>query len=195
MMRYSKKEIFSIPNILSYIRLALIPIFVHVYLNVETASFHLISTCILAFASISDFLDGKIARSFNMITDLGKILDPIADKIYQFTLAAVLMYHYPLMGIVIAIMAIEDAMLLFFGYYVYAQYQRHIPQAKMPGKIASAVYFVFTIFLAAFDLTGSIVSIIMIAMMTILMAYACMSYGLELFNYYKQGKAIGNGQS
>ena len=105
------------------------------------------------------------------------------------------MYHYPLMGIVIAIMAIEDAMLLFFGYYVYARYQRHIPQAKMPGKIASAVYFVFTIFLAAFDLSQSLISTMMIAVMTLLMAYACMSYSLELFHYYREGRALRNGES
>lgn len=72
-----KNKIFSIPNILSFIRIALIPIIVYNLL----ADNYIFSAILIVLSGITDVVDGYIARHFNMITPLGKALDPIADKL------------------------------------------------------------------------------------------------------------------
>ena len=84
----SKKDIITIPNLLSLLRLGLIPFYTSLYLhgNIPLASI------LLAISCMTDLLDGFIARRFHMISDLGKFLDPLADKITWKHLAL----HFPL---------------------------------------------------------------------------------------------------
>ncbi len=183
-----KEEIFSIPNIMSFLRFLLIPLFLYFYFTVERSSTHLISTGILIFSSITDGLDGYIARHYHMVTELGKVLDPIADKFNQFVLACVLMTTYPLFALVLVIIIMEDSLLLFGGYYIYDVTKRHLGQAHLPGKIATAVYFVFSIILVAFDLSSSSLSLLMILSMAALMFYAMVYYGMGLWTLYFHGE-------
>lgn len=87
---YSKK-IFTIPNVISMFRLFLIPVFIWSYLVVEN---DILTIVILALSGISDIVDGFIARKFNMISDLGKVLDPIADKFTQFSVIICLIFKF-----------------------------------------------------------------------------------------------------
>ena len=73
------KEVFSIPNIISYIRIALIPVFIDLYYDEQYGA----AFAVLVASFFSDGIDGFIARRFNMITELGKALDPVADKLSQ----------------------------------------------------------------------------------------------------------------
>jgi cardiolipin synthase len=77
---YSREEFTSIPNMLSFLRLALVPVFLWLLLS-DHPGFALL---VLAFAGFTDWLDGHIARRYNMITPLGKVLDPMADRLYIF---------------------------------------------------------------------------------------------------------------
>ena len=75
-----RKQIFSIPNILGYFRILLLPLIVWRYVTADSiAEFHM-AAVIIGISGITDFLDGFIARKFNMITNLGKIVDPVAEK-------------------------------------------------------------------------------------------------------------------
>ena len=76
-----KKDIFSIPNILSFVRILLIPIFVWLYVTAGTSGEYYLAAAVVVASGITDFLDGQIARRCNMITEFGKFLDPLADKI------------------------------------------------------------------------------------------------------------------
>lgn len=75
-----KKDVFTIPNLLSLFRLVLIPVYVAIYLNAQELWEYFLAAAILAVSCLTDMIDGKIARHYNMISTLGKILDPIADK-------------------------------------------------------------------------------------------------------------------
>lgn len=75
----------TIPNLLSLIRILLVPVFAVLFLDQN----YLWAIIVLAFSGFTDFLDGKIARKFNQISALGKLLDPIADKLSQITIAVV----------------------------------------------------------------------------------------------------------
>lgn len=79
----------TIPNLLSLIRILLVPVFAVLFLNENIEHNYLWAIIVLAFSGFTDFLDGKIARKFNQISALGKLLDPIADKLSQITIAIV----------------------------------------------------------------------------------------------------------
>ncbi len=71
----------NLPNKLTLLRIILVPFFVAALL-IDSIPFHyIIALVIFAIASITDMLDGKIARKYNMVTDFGKFADPLADKI------------------------------------------------------------------------------------------------------------------
>ena len=76
------EKIFSIPNILSMIRILLVPVFAILYF-VKVKDHYLYAALVLLLSGASDVLDGIIARKFNMITAFGKLLDPLADKLTQ----------------------------------------------------------------------------------------------------------------
>lgn len=88
------KELFkgclTIPNLLSVIRILLVPGFVYYFLNDNRIA----AIVFLALSGLSDFLDGKIARKFNQISAMGKLLDPLADKLTQLAIAVVLFWQF-----------------------------------------------------------------------------------------------------
>ena len=89
-----KKDFFTIPNMLSLFRLLLIPVYIIIYLNADEDIDYYIAGGILAVSCLTDLIDGKIARHFNMISNVGKILDPFADKMTQFALIVCLVIRY-----------------------------------------------------------------------------------------------------
>jgi cardiolipin synthase len=72
--------VWTVPNVLSLVRLALVPLFLFLILTAQDA----LALVVLIFSSVSDFLDGIIARRFNQITRLGQLLDPAADRLFIF---------------------------------------------------------------------------------------------------------------
>ena len=94
MNKITLKEFFNIPNCLCYFRIILIPVFFVFYFQAEGQMDYIISALILIVSGFTDFLDGYIARKYDMITDFGKLIDPIADKLTQFSVAVALIYTY-----------------------------------------------------------------------------------------------------
>ena len=75
----------NLPNKISLARIALIPVFIALYYLTVIPHNFLYATIVFAVAAFTDFLDGHIARKYNLVTDLGKFLDPIADKVLVLT--------------------------------------------------------------------------------------------------------------
>ena len=75
-----KSSFFTVPNILTLVRLCLIPVIIYVYCFKKMYSLTLL---LVILSAATDVVDGIIARHFNLVTDVGKILDPIADKLTQ----------------------------------------------------------------------------------------------------------------
>ena len=88
------KELFkgcmTIPNLLSVVSVLLVPFFVYYYLNGDRVT----AIILLVASGLTDFLDGKIARKFNQISAMGKLLDPLADKLTQLAIAVVLFWQF-----------------------------------------------------------------------------------------------------
>ena len=118
-MKNRKKDILNIPNLLSLFRIALIPVYMYIYLNAKESRDYLISGIILAISCLTDMVDGKIARHFNMITPLGKLLDPIADKFTQLVLTICLSLKYPTMRPVLILFLIKEFFQFFAALITY----------------------------------------------------------------------------
>lgn len=100
-----KNKILTIPNILSFFRLALIPIFVRAYCGAEQYG---LTAALLVISGVTDVLDGFIARHFDMVSDLGKALDPVADKLTQLAMLVCLVTRFPLMLIPLIVLLVKE---------------------------------------------------------------------------------------
>lgn len=144
-----KKEIFTIPNLLSMFRLVLIPVYVVIYLRATTPMEYILAGSILAASCLTDMVDGQIARHFNMISNLGKILDPVADKATQFTLTLCLSLKYPALQPVLILFVIKESFQLIAMILSY-RHGKVLPGALLPGKICTVVLFISLIAMVLF---------------------------------------------
>jgi Phosphatidylglycerophosphate synthase len=175
----------NIPNMLSVFRLCLVPAFVILYFSgLVHAKYYAALTYFLA--SFTDFLDGYIARRFNLITNLGRVLDPLGDK--MFTLAA------------LSCLAIDEiiplwALCLFFtkemlmgigGLWVHKRLQKEMPSANMLGKTATVLFFVVCVILLVVDVPKN-VSIPLISAALSVSMMALVSYLISFFKLINEG--------
>lgn len=100
-----KGRIFTIPNLLSSIRLLLIPLFLWFYLAKDDVT---ATVVLLALSALTDMLDGFIARHFDCVSDLGKALDPVADKLTQLAMLICLLFRFPRMIILIIVLSVKE---------------------------------------------------------------------------------------
>lgn len=141
-----KKEILTIPNLLSLFRLILIPVYITIYLNAQNTTDYYVAAGILAVSCLTDLIDGKIARHFNMISTVGKILDPFADKATQFTLIICLAVNYNVLWYLVALFVVKESFQLIAG-SINLKKGRMLKGALISGKICTAVLFVSLIFM------------------------------------------------
>ena len=163
-MQFKKKDLWTIPNIICYMRVGMIPFIIYFYLHEK---FH-IASILLLISTFSDLIDGTIARKFNMVTDLGKILDPVADKLTHASLVICLMFRYTWMRMLFALMVCKE------GYMAWKGIQ-NLKKGKMMngayncGKVCTASLFIGLFFLFLFpnisvSLANTIIGFLMIVM-------------------------------
>lgn len=136
-----KKEILTVPNLLSLFRLALIPVYVVIYLNAKRPTHYFLSAAILAVSCLTDMIDGKIARRYNMVTTVGKILDPLADKATQFTLIICLAIKHPVLWYLVGLFVVKESFQLLAGLFHLSK-GRMLNGALITGKVCTTVLFV-----------------------------------------------------
>jgi len=140
-MKFKREDFFSLPNILTYIRILLVPLFCVVYCNATTISDHIWSIVIVLISAATDILDGYIARNWNMITDWGKIIDPIADKAMQAAIMFCIVIKYHWVGILIGLYAIKEITSLCLSAYLFKK-GKHIDGAKWYGKVCTVILYI-----------------------------------------------------
>lgn len=123
-----------VPNILSFLRLVLCPVFVWVFFNVSPQS----AFWVFIAASLLDVIDGFFARKFNAITNLGKILDPVADKALQLSAVICFTVEKIIPLFVIAVLGLKELTMLIGGGII-SKRQNNMVYSNTFGKIASFV--------------------------------------------------------
>ena len=136
----NKKEIFSIPNIMGYFRILLIPLFSWLYCTADSAGDYYAAAAVVGISGLTDMFDGKIARRFNMITELGKFIDPLADKLTQAALLICLAIRYPLMRAVLVLFIIKEGFMAIMGGLLLPRGKK-LDGAMWFGKVCTAVLY------------------------------------------------------
>lgn len=141
-----KKDILTIPNLLSLFRLVLIPVYVVIYLNASEPVHYTVAGGILAVSCLTDMIDGKIARHFHMTSTVGKILDPLADKATQFTLMVCLAIQYPIIWTIAGLFVLKESFQLIAG-LLFLRKGKMLTGALFSGKLCTTILFVSLILL------------------------------------------------
>lgn len=175
-----KKEILTIPNLLSLFRLILIPVYVSIYLNARDFVDHFVAAAILAVSCLTDLVDGKIARHFNMITTVGKVLDPLADKATQFTLIICLAVRYPKLWNVVWLFLAKELFQLIAG-GIRLRKGKILKGALISGKVCTTVLFVSLIAMVLFPTIPDHVADAIIITDTVFLCIAFAEYVLTYF--------------
>ena len=174
-MKDWKKEILTIPNMLSLFRLILIPVYVLIYLNASVPVHYYIAGGILAVSCLTDLLDGKIARHFNMVSTVGKVLDPFADKATPFTLILCLAIRYPVLWLIVGLFVIKESFQLIAGLLTLRQ-GKMLTGALFSGKLCTVVLFLSLILLVLLPELQSQIVIIIAAIDGVFMLIAFADY-------------------
>lgn len=198
------KELFkgcmTVPNLLSVTRIILIPVFAVLFYNDN----YIWAVVVLFVSGLSDFFDGKIARRFNQVSALGKILDPVADKLTQITIAVMLFFEFR--------RASSTALHAFSWVFLYFLFKELVmliggamllkkglrPSAAIIyGKIATFAFYGVMIMVMAFGpevgafrgiyAMGETMMMVLVVVAAVLTTVALLSYAPASIKQYKEG--------
>ncbi|NTW70928.1 MAG: CDP-diacylglycerol--glycerol-3-phosphate 3-phosphatidyltransferase [Eubacteriaceae bacterium] len=139
----------NIPNILSGLRILLVPVFVYVFFS-DLENARLAALGVYAAASFTDLLDGYIARKYNYITDLGKVLDPFADKLMLLTVLVSLYLKGIIPGFILPVVIIKEAFLILSTSVLFFRKDRIVIPANIFGKSATVLFTVSIVLMMIF---------------------------------------------
>ena len=105
MEQNTRKQLFTIPNLLSLLRLCMIPLIIWLYCTQKN---YALTAVVLVLSGLTDMVDGYIARRFNMVTDLGKALDPVADKLTQASVMFCLLSRFRMMLVPLLLLIFKE---------------------------------------------------------------------------------------
>ena len=203
-MKFNLSDITKIPNILTAVRILLIPLFVAVFLwengNVDIGadpesegSGYVIAARIITISGLTDAADGFIARKFDMITDLGKVLDPFADKLTQAAVVVCLIFRYSEIWQAVAalfgIILIKEIIMLVMG-VMFLKKGQDLGGAKWFGKLATIVFYVLVIILIGAPSLSTPAALVMVSVMAL---FAVLSFVLYMREYYRLWKLRESG--
>lgn len=125
-METCKNKVLTVPNLLSLVRLLMIPLFVSLYLNGHDGA----TALVLVLSGLTDVVDGWYARTFSAVSDLGKALDPVADKLTQAAMLLCLVTRYPTMLVPFILLVVKELFAAVSGLIV----------IRKTGKVLGAVW-------------------------------------------------------
>ena len=182
-MHIKKEDFLLLPNILTYIRIILVPVFILFYTNSVSWSGHIAATVIIVLSGITDVADGFIARHWNMMSDLGRILDPIADKAMQFAMLFCVCVRYRWVLLLVIIYAVKEIISVFASAYLFTR-GKHISGAMWCGKLCTVILFIVMLVLVAVPLVPARVVNTLIGFSAAFMLLAFFIYMREYFTLW-----------
>lgn len=170
-----QKRILTIPNVLSFFRICLIPVIVWLYCVKED---YLWTTIVLMISGITDVIDGFIARRFGMISDFGKIFDPIADKLTQAVTLYCLVTRFPLMMLPLVVLVVKEVFAGITG-LLRIKKTNKVPMAVWHGKVTTlSLYGMMLIHLVWYHISDT-ASHVLIGACTAIMLLSAVLYGIS----------------
>jgi len=166
-----------IPNIISIFRICLVPVFVIAYFT-DTRDIKYYAILVYAIAGLSDLLDGFLARRFNAQSKLGKLLDPLGDKLMTFTVLICITITRPVLLWVVLVFFVKEVLMGIGGLVLHKMAHVELPPANFIGKASTFVFFLVCIALMIFSGIPNYVANIMTSVaicftLVALAAYIC----------------------
>ena len=143
---FNKSQILTVPNLLSMFRILLLAPIVWLYSYKQDYTAAII---FLIISGLTDIADGIIARKFNMVSDFGKILDPIADKLTQGTLLICLATRYKSIIYLVAVFTVKELLMIALG-YITIKKKDSVNSAKWYGKLNTVIIYSTIVILIMF---------------------------------------------
>ena len=140
-----KEQILTIPNLLSIFRIVLLFPIVVFYAKERYES----AILLLFVSGLSDIADGIIARKFNMVSDFGKIIDPVADKLTQFSLLLCLTLKHKFILVVASLFFLKEVLLMGISYNLMKK-KNSVNSAKWHGKLNTVIIYSVIVVLIMF---------------------------------------------
>jgi len=175
----------NLPNTLSLIRLLLVPVFAIVFFSGIPGA-NIIAAAIFVAAALTDALDGYIARKYNKITKLGRVLDPLADKLMSFVALVCLVVAQIIPWWAAAALLLKEVIMLTGG-LVIMKTKMDVPPSQFMGKFATAAMMAVCTALMLFPNVSKTVALVMICFALALMVGALIQYAV-IFIQIMRGK-------
>ena len=170
-VKKSEDRIFTLPNILTVFRLVLIPVFIILYFH----GMYPLSTGVLVLSGVTDVVDGIIARKLDLVTRLGKALDPIADKFTQGIVLLCLVWRFRLMLLPLIVLLVKEVVNSVLHILVIRK-TGDVHSASWHGKVSTVyLYFLIALHVLWFDIPV-ILSTVLIAVCTALILISMILY-------------------
>lgn len=203
-MDYNKSKkvdwayIFTVPNILCYFRIVLIAPMLYFFFKAREMNYAeeytISATICLVLSGLSDFFDGLLARKLNQITELGKMLDPVADKLTLFAVGICVVFIEPAVIPVITLLILKDFLMLIGATYMLKNHVKPCA-SKWYGKVGTFLFYISVGLIVLFDLVLGmgdqfrIFAIILLTLTAIMMIYSLIRYFLFFREIMKAEKA------
>ncbi|MCI9552747.1 MAG: CDP-alcohol phosphatidyltransferase family protein [Acutalibacter sp.] len=171
-------RVLTVPNAMSGLRILIVPFFAVLYLKGHVAA----AVALLLLSGLTDMLDGLIARKFNQITELGKMLDPFADKLTQGVVALCIALRFPAIRPLLLLFIFKELLMLGCAVVLLKKHKRPCA-AKWYGKVATVMFYVSVSVIVLMDGIGlakpntfNISAYVMLGLTGVMMAYAAVRY-------------------
>jgi len=165
----------------------MIPFIIYTYLTAQEYSDYIVSGMLILLSGLTDCIDGFVARKYNMITDLGKVLDPLADKLTQVSLVLCIAIKIPRTVIMFIIFFLKELMMLIAG-IILVKKGIKLPGARWFGKIATIVFYAVMVVMVFLPNPGDAIVNGLVTTALVFMIFSFVMYIPEFFRLLKRGK-------
>ncbi len=192
--------VWTVPNVLSLMRIALVPVFATLYLMSEgNPALLMWSIAVLALSGITDLFDGIIARKFNQISEIGKMLDPVADKLTQVTIVFCLAVRLPRLWPLVILCFVKELVQSIGALVMLFRSTVRVQPAKWYGKVSTFVFYICMGLFVAFPLEGEkalffdwhmpeALFIVLVILVAVCMAFAFYQYATLFLRIMQDSK-------
>lgn len=185
-------DLFTVPNLITYVRFILIIPFAYFFLKEQYIS----SAICIGLSGLTDCFDGLAARKLNQVTSLGKILDPIADKVTLLVVVLCMVIFVPVVLPVLIILLLKDVLMILGGTDLINKGITP-PAAKWYGKVGTVVFYIsvcIIVFLKAFlNYENFALDLTLLSVTALTMIFALYQYGkiyIQLVKEYNEGPEV-----
>ena len=182
----------TIPNAISFVRILLITPFVAFFITAEYSTGNYIAAIIIiALSGISDLFDGMIARKFHQESELGKVLDPLADKLTLIAVGICLIFIEPYVLPLMIIMVLKDILMIIGGTIIINKGVIP-PKSSWYGKASTFMFYIsvaMVVLMEIFNFHNETISLAVLGVTAGMMIFSLVNYAIIFFKIQKQIKS------